>query len=111
MTKSIYWNGAYYSALSKDVEVLKQQAPHLYSKLFPRAEYKERNEKIQVYQIFYDKHSFENLDAGFIPYQTKSPPHNFENDVILNIPEAATATVALFNVRTTFYVLFATRNK
>ena len=29
----------------------------------------------------------------------------------LNIPEAATATVALFNVRTTFYVLFATRNK
>ena len=29
----------------------------------------------------------------------------------LNIPEAASATVALFNVRTTFYVLFATRNK
>ena len=29
----------------------------------------------------------------------------------LNIPEAATATVSLFNVRTTFYVLFATRNK
>ena len=29
----------------------------------------------------------------------------------LNIPGAATATVALFNVRTTFYVLFATRNK
>ena len=29
----------------------------------------------------------------------------------LNIPETASATVALFNVRTTFYVLFATRNK
>ena len=29
----------------------------------------------------------------------------------LNIPGAATATVALFNVRTTSYVLFATRNK
>ena len=85
MQKKIYWNGAYYNALSKDVEVLKQQAPHLYAKLFPRAEYQLRDEKIQVYQIFYDKHSFENLDAGFIPYQTKSPPHNFENDVILDI--------------------------
>ena len=39
--KKIYWNGAYYSALSKDVDVLKQQAPHLYAKLFPRAEYNE----------------------------------------------------------------------
>ena len=29
----------------------------------------------------------------------------------LNIPETASATVALFNVRTTFYVLLATRNK
>ena len=29
----------------------------------------------------------------------------------LNIPETASATVALFNIRTTFYVLFATRNK
>ena len=28
----------------------------------------------------------------------------------LNIPEAASATVALFNVRTTFYILFATCN-
>ncbi len=83
--KKVYWNGAYYNALSKDVEVLKQQAPHLYAKLFPRAEYKARDEKIQVYQIYYDTHSFENLDAGFIPYQTTSPPHNFENDVILDI--------------------------
>ena len=24
--KKVYWNGAYYNALSKDVEVLKQQA-------------------------------------------------------------------------------------
>ena len=29
----------------------------------------------------------------------------------LNIPSAAAATTALFNIRTTFYVLFATRNK
>ena len=30
---------------------------------------------------------------------------------LIKLPEAASATVALFNVRTTFYVLFATRNK
>ena len=29
----------------------------------------------------------------------------------LNIPATASATTALFNIRTTFYVLFATRNK
>ena len=36
---------------------------------------------------------------------------SYSQESTLNIPEAATATVALFNVRTTFYVLFATRNK
>ena len=65
--RKVYWNGAYYDALSKDIEVLKQQAPNLYAVLFPRTEYRVRDEKIQVYQIYYDKHSFENLDAGFIP--------------------------------------------
>ena len=29
----------------------------------------------------------------------------------INIPATASATTALFNIRTTFYVLFATRNK
>ena len=38
MIKKIYWNGAYYNSLSKDVEKLKQQAPHLYAKLFPRTD-------------------------------------------------------------------------
>ena len=42
--RKVYWNGAYYNALSKDVDVLKQQAPHLYATLFPRAEHKVRNE-------------------------------------------------------------------
>ena len=42
--RKVYWNGAYYNALSKDVDVLKQQAPHLYATLFPRSEHKVRNE-------------------------------------------------------------------
>ena len=37
---------------------------------------------------------------GYIPVEIKDKG-------TLNIPEAATATVVLFNVRTTFYVLFA----
>jgi len=40
----------------------------------------------RIYQIYYDKNSFEKLDKGFIPYDnTGKCTRYFENDVILDI--------------------------
>ena len=44
-------------------------------------------------------------------YNTTSGVQTGQLSCTLNIPSAAAATTALFNIRTTFYVLFATRNK
>ena len=44
-------------------------------------------------------------------FKMPGPQNAGQLSCTLNIPEAASATVALFNVRTTFYILFATRNK
>jgi hypothetical protein len=84
--RKVYWNGVYYNAASKDVEVLKQQAPHLYAKLFPLIITNTLdNRKIQVYQVYYDEQTKEGLKYGFIPYFQESAPHNFENDIMLSI--------------------------
>ena len=55
--KKVYWNGAYYNALSKNVDELKQQAPHLYARLFPITfdARKINNDKYYIYQIYYDE--------------------------------------------------------
>ena len=63
------------------------------------------------YWKFHDDY-FDNGASGFgVWTNTTSGVQTGQLSCTLNIPEAASATVALFNVRTTFYVLFATRNK
>ena len=55
---------------------------------------------------------FDNGASGFgVWTNTTSGVQTGQLSCTLNIPATASATTALFNIRTTFYVLFATRNK
>lgn len=85
--KKVYWNGGYYNTLSKDVEVLKQQAPHLYTNLFPISfdSRKINNDKYHIYQVYYDESQLSQLRYGFKPYFNKEQLHNYENDIMLDI--------------------------
>jgi hypothetical protein len=84
--KKVYYNGLYYTAESKDVQILKSKAPHLYAKLFPMLQQVEiDNRAIQVYQVYYDEQTKQALKYGFIPHYQEKTPHNFENDIILDI--------------------------
>ena len=63
------------------------------------------------YWKFHDNY-FDNGASGFgVWTNTTSGVQTGQLSCTLNIPAAAAATTALFNIRTTFYVLFATRNK
>ena len=63
------------------------------------------------YWKFHDNY-FDNGASGFgVWTNTTSGVQTGQLSCTLNIPEAATASVVLFNERTTYYVLFATRNK
>lgn len=63
------------------------------------------------YWKFHDNY-FDNGASGFgVWTSTQSGVQTGQLSCTLNIPIAALSTAALFNVRTTFYLLFATRNK
>lgn len=63
------------------------------------------------YWKFHDNY-FDNGASGFgVWTSTQSGVQTGQLSCTLNIPIAAVSTAALFNIRTTFYVLFATRNK
>ena len=63
------------------------------------------------YWKFHDNY-FDNGASGFgVWTNTQIGVQAGQLSCTLNIPVAASSTTALFNVRTTFYVLFATRNK
>lgn len=63
------------------------------------------------YWKFHDNY-FDNGASGFgVWTSTQSGVQTGQLSVTLNIPIAALSTAALFNIRTTFYLLFATRNK
>ena len=84
--RKVYFEGVYYSKDTKGVESLRDKAPHLYAQLFPLTISNTiDNRKIQVYQVYYDEQSKEALKYGFIPYFQETTPHNFENDIILDI--------------------------
>lgn len=84
--RKVYFEGFYYSKDTKGVELLRDKAPHLYAQLFPMTISNTiDNRKIQVYQVYYDEQSKEALKYGFIPYFQETTPHNFENDIILDI--------------------------
>ena len=40
---------------------------------------------MQVYQVYYDDKSAKGLRYGFIPHYQKNCPHNYENDILLDI--------------------------
>ena len=63
------------------------------------------------YWKFHDNY-FDNGASGFgVWTSTQGGVQTGQLSCTLNIPVVALSTTALFNVRTTFYVLFATRNK
>lgn len=63
------------------------------------------------YWKFHDNY-FDNGASGFgVWTNTQGGVQTGQLSCTLNIPVAALSTTALFNVRTTFYVLFATRNR
>lgn len=63
------------------------------------------------YWKFHDNY-FDNGASGFgVWTSTQSGVQTGQLSCTLNIPIVALSTVALFNIRTTFYLLFATRNK
>lgn len=63
------------------------------------------------YWKFHDNY-FDNGASGFgVWTNTQIGVQAGQMSCTLNIPVAALSTTALFNVRTTFYILFATRNK
>ena len=70
---------------------------------------------LSVPQIKYWKFNdnyFDNGASGFgVWTNTTSGVQTGQLSCTLNIPATASSTTALFNVRTTFYILFATRNK
>ena len=88
----IYVDGQYIehvTATEAQREILRRQRPLLYQELYDIRPATSRRAPMyapyQIYQIFYDKHSRDNLDAGFIPYDNTGSTHNFENDVILDL--------------------------
>ena len=84
--KKVYFEGVYYSKDTKGVEALRDKAPHLYAQLFPLIITNTLDDrKIQVYQVYYDEQTKDGLKYGFIPYFQETTPHNFENDIILDI--------------------------
>ena len=85
----IYYDGRYFNEQCSEADraYLKANYPFGYNKLFIN-EIKPTFKAIKgtsIYQIYYDDNSSKGLDSGFIPYFTKSTPHNFENDVIIDI--------------------------
>lgn len=63
------------------------------------------------YWKFHDNY-FDNGASGFgVWTNTQGGVQTGQLSCTLNIPVAALSTAALFNVRTTFYVLFSTRNR
>lgn len=63
------------------------------------------------YWKFHDNY-FDNGASGFgVWTSSQSGVQTGQLSCTLNIPIAALSTAALFNIRTTFYILFATRNK
>ena len=63
------------------------------------------------YWKFHDNY-FDNGASGFgVWTNTTSGVQTGQLSCTLNMPVTASSTTALFNVRTTFYILFATRNK
>lgn len=63
------------------------------------------------YWKFHDNY-FDNGASGFgVWTSTQGGVQTGQLSCTLNIPIAAVSTASLFNIRTTFYVLFATRNK
>lgn len=63
------------------------------------------------YWKFHDNY-FDNGSSGFgVWTNTQSGGQTGQLSCTLNIPVVAVNTTALFNVRTTFYVLFSTRNR
>ena len=63
------------------------------------------------YWKFHDNY-FDNGSSGFgVWTSTQSGVQTGQLSCTLNIPVVALSTTALFNVRTTFYVLFSTRNR
>ena len=79
-----------------------------------------KNIRICIFIYFSNNtnHYFKQFQMCFLYKNTIKPKNNTTSGVqtgqlscTLNIPATASATTALFNIRTTFYVLFATRNK
>lgn len=83
----VYYRGVYYSELSatKDREYLREHAPVLYNRVFPKPMPTELMKGgAHIYQTYYDDRSGAALDGGFIPYKTGFN-HNYENDVLIEI--------------------------
>lgn len=63
------------------------------------------------YWKFHDNY-FDNGSSGFgVWTNTQAGGQTGQLSCTLNIPVAALSTTALFNVRTTFYIIFSTRNR
>lgn len=83
----VYYRGRYYSENSTiaDKEYLRQHAPTLYNRAFPRLMPTiAMKSGVLIYQTYYDERSGSCLDGGFIPYKTGFN-HNYENDLLIEI--------------------------
>ena len=41
--------------------------------------------RIRIYQIGYDEYSLSMIDPNFIPYRQTGTPHNYENDILIDV--------------------------